>query len=174
MEISPIDAQVVARPIQNILVTRAHIQHRQPSRAGSPPHYLLIGAVDRDARVCIQVDIHVVTNAVRRMDIPRYIRYRPGQYVDIVGKRRSEERQLQIDTARFELITSVGRRDFLRALAENWSPLRPSPQEAVTLSVNPYQACQWLLRASPVLYVFVCQMVGHQPDAEVRIVRDQG
>ena len=112
--------------------------------------------------------------AIRGGDVPGEIVHRPRQSIEIVGERRSKERDLQADAGCLESVDGVQWGHFERNLLHCRNLARVGAHVSVRHVVDADQAGQGLFHTGPMASIDVSQMIGHGPDAEIRIVGHQG
>ena len=171
MEVAPIDAQIVARTIQNALILRANIQDGEPLSAGTAPGNRFIGSIDRDDRIHIDEDGKIVVTLARCAHSE--VSDRAGENIEILREGWREKGDGEADLASFELINGVRGCDLERGLRHRGHFTRISAHKAPRFAVDPGKAIEGLVAAGPVLRVLVSEFVGHGPDAEIGVVRDE-
>ena len=171
MEIAPVDAQIVARAVQNALLARARVEHGERGNAAPPPRHFFIARVYGDQRIHVDEERNVVRALAGRRK--REIRDRPRKQIEIFGKGRREKCDRQSDLRGLERVDGARGRDFKRSLLHGRRGARHRAHESVRLPVNPRQARDRLRSARPVFSVLVGKTIGHGPYAEIRSVRDE-
>src|ERR1700677_2595672 len=178
MEIAPIDSQVISGASEHTLLLRSQVQHGERTGAGTTPDYGLVGSIDGDPRIDIQQDCNFVALSVSRVNVPGEISDRARKYVEMFGKRRSKERQLEFDTGGFEDVDRVCGFYLYRQLPHRGQGIRRIVARAlahiaIRCAIDANQAGKRLFGARPVTGVLICQVVGHRPDTEIGVVGDQ-
>ena len=170
---SPVDAQIVARLLQDRLVLGAKAEQQEVARLPPVPEHLLVRHVDRPLRGHVEVERDLVRRAVARPGAEPDIARRAREEFEIVGEQRAHEADLQVDRPRLEAIDRPRglhlERGLPHALGERFRPAH-EPQR---LAVHPHCAEQRELRAGPVARPVIVEPIGERPAARVRIDRDQ-
>ena len=159
MEITPVDAQIVARAVQYALLARARVEHGEPGNAAAPPRHFFIARVHCDQRIRVDQEGNVMRAIARHSE--REIRDRPRKQIEIFGKGRREESDRQSHLRGLERVDGARRRDFKRGLLHRRNGARRCAHESVRLPVNTRQARDRLRRAGPVFGVLVGKLIGH-------------
>ncbi len=173
MEVAPVDAQVVAGAIEDVLIARAYGEDFEERGARAGGDDALAAIVDGDERIDVEQDGDVMTGAAGGVCRPSEIGNGAGVDVEIAGHGRSEECELDDDAGGREGVARVSGVDGVAGLLHGRNLFRIAAHEAVGLAVDTGDADEGLRRACPMRGVRACEGVGCGPDAEVGIVRDQ-
>ena len=178
MEVAPVDADAIAGTIEDGLIACADVEHRKSAGMGTRPRHLLRGIVDGDGWVDIEQQIDVMRLAVRGDRAPREIGDRARKHIEVFGKERSEEGDAQLQASGGEAVPRMQRRHFDGLLLHGFhfrqlEPAHLPSHPAKGLAVDARQPGKGLRRLRPMLRGAIGELVGHRPQAERRIVRDQ-
>src|SRR5579862_8710857 len=105
MEITPVDAEIVARTVKDALIARADIQQGQAAGARPAPGDGFIVGVDGNDGVYVQEKGNVV--AALAAGSKTQICDGTGQHIEIFGKRRRKESNGQVHLAGVELVDGM-------------------------------------------------------------------
>ena len=172
MEVAPVDAQVVAGTIEDALIAGTDVEDREIAGLRAAPGDRLVIRIDGDDRIDVKQDGNIVAALADGRE--GEIRHGPREDIKILGECRRKERQRQIHTAGPELVDGARGRDGERYLLHGGDFLGIGAHEAPGLAVDAGQPGDGLMRARPVGRVAIGEPVGERPDAEIRVMGDQG
>ena len=173
VQISPIDAEIVAGLFEDGLLLGAHTQHLQFSDVISRPGDRLMHVVDGDICGSVEVSLNAMRAAIGGLYAPGQVGHGPRQHIQIAGESRREKCYRNSDVSAFKPIDSVGRQHVEMGLSKGRQLTRLRPNQAINFIVNSNETAEGLYGAGPVFGWLIGQAVRHGPDAEVRIMRDK-
>ena len=173
VEITPIDAKIVAGLFKNGLLLRAQTKDLDVIEAVAGPGDWFIHRVDGNLRAGVEIDLDFMGPRVSGPSGPGEIGDGPGEDVEIVGEGGREEREGEMDVGSCELKGGVGGKDLERGLRESGQLFGIAAHNAIRFAIDAHQAAKGLHRTGPVASGLIGEVVGGRPDAEVRIVCDK-
>ena len=156
VKVTPVDAQIVARPVENALVLCADRKHLRGRRLVPREGHGLAGIAGGEIGPGGQEHIDPVLGGVRRVRRPREIGDRARQDIEIVKKGRREKREVKADARARKGVSGVGRGQRHRGLGQRGNVAWIAAHDAEGLTVDADQPIQRLGMAGPVTRVAAC------------------
>lgn len=109
IEMSPVDAEIVAAAQERLLVRRPETQKLERIVMVAAPDDLVAGPVHAGFAAAVEIDFAAVRAAVGRIDAKDQIGERPGQHLEPMRQRRGQEGDRETDSLPFEGVDGPGR-----------------------------------------------------------------
>src|SRR5688572_32325723 len=101
---APVDAQVIARLLEDRLQLVAESEDRKIARLFAAPRDLLVRDVHRPLRGHVEVNAYVVARTIERARAEEHVRRGSREEFGVVKKQRAQELHLELDRAGLESI----------------------------------------------------------------------
>ena len=116
MEVAPVDAEIVAGTVEDVLVARADGEDVLGRGLVAGVDDLFGGIVDGDDGIDVEQHGNVMRCAVGRLRRPGEVGHRARENIEIAEDGRREEGEMQVDARSLELIERMRGRDGARDL----------------------------------------------------------
>jgi hypothetical protein len=145
-----------------------------PADLHATPRHPLVVSVHAPLAGGVQIDLNLRRLAVQPNVREPHKRHGARQHVQVIRERRREELHRQPDALTRELVHGGRRQDAKRRLLERGHLAAGASGKSERVTVDPHHAAHGHGRSRPVRRPTVRQFVGRTPDAEVRVVNDEG
>ena len=174
MQPAPVDADLVAGPLEHGLAFRADPERLDLAGAMPAPDDPLLRHGDGPHRRDVEVEAHLVLTPVERTDGAGKIGHRPGENVQIVGQCWRGETECELDACGLENIVCAGRQHVDARLPHGGNldlrKRRVPADEAERAAIDPGDAGHRPRLSRPVDRPLSGQLIGCRPYAEVGVV----
>ena len=172
IEVSPVNAHVVARLLQHGLLRSSNAQQMKAVDFRARPDHWLVGAIGCNRSISVQIERNIMRFAVTGIHVPCHISDRARHDLHVVGKCRRKKLNSQLDLRALQSNYRAGCGDLTMDLVEGRNLAIRIAKVAIILSIDPYNAIQGLLISGPVLGRAIGKPIRRRPDTEVRVVHD--
>ena len=174
MKVTPVDAEVVAGAVEDVLVARADGQDVGGGSLVAGEEDLLAVVAGGDVGIGGEIDADGVGLAVERTSGPGDVGDGAAEQIGVVEEAGGKEAEVKLDGAVAEAIAGVGGGDLHGELVERRHGAGIEAHDAIGLAVDADEARELLGMAGPVTGGRVGELIGVRPDGEVGVVGDEG